>query len=534
MILRKPYAFLIKNFKKIHIILAITMSYILFKTYRIFKFFRNSAFHNYYASISYEERNVYVSVFVIFIILLIIASLIAIFYLLHHKKKPNKFYRYGIIFYIIILIYYCILNNVFKGLIESSIEMQAIRAFQDLSLIAIIPQAAFIIFSIITAIGLNIKKYNFAEDLKELEISDADREEIEINIGFDGYKTKRSARKTLRELKYYVKENRFVLICIGTVLAVILGINIISSLVSKIGSKGVNTSISNKFTIRVEDSIVTNLKSYGEVINNKYYVVVKLYIKNITNTSVSLDYTNYHLKYKNKDVKPKLSASNNFHDFAVPYFGDELKPNTEKTIALAFEIDKDDLKSDFVLKVYKGSTVTDKKLKSNYTSFRLKPKKQMDIGDAAKVKLNEELSFANSNIGNTTLKITNYQINTSYSYTYQECNSENICATRSGIVTPDYTKSNKSPCIISVDYDLKLDENTIYGSYNNSISNFIDDFLRVKYKKDGTTYYSKAIDRTPDNLDGKAVFQVDKDVMDADQVELVFTIRNRNHSVIVK
>ena len=129
--------------------------------------------------------------------------------------------------------------------------------------------------------------------------------------------------------------------------------------------------------------------------------------------------------------------------------------------------------------------------------------------------------------------MTNYQISTSYAYNYQDCNNDN-CTTRSAIVTPDYTKSNKSPCLIVIDYEFNLDKNTIYGEYNDTFNSFIDDFLRVKYKKNGSIYYSKAVARTPDNLEGKAVFQVDKDVMDSDQVELVFTIRNRNHIIVLK
>ena len=40
MIIRKPYAFLIKYFKIIHIILFISMTFLLFKTRNIYMFFR--------------------------------------------------------------------------------------------------------------------------------------------------------------------------------------------------------------------------------------------------------------------------------------------------------------------------------------------------------------------------------------------------------------------------------------------------------------------------------------------------------------
>ena len=37
-------------------------------------------------------------------------------------------------------------------------------------------------------------------------------------------------------------------------------------------------AVNNKFTIRVEDSIISNLRPDGEIINGKYYLVVKLYL----------------------------------------------------------------------------------------------------------------------------------------------------------------------------------------------------------------------------------------------------------------
>ncbi len=535
MILKKPYAFLIKNFKKIHLIMSIAMGYLIYKTYVIYAFFKESALNNYYASLDYEERNLYVNFFVLFIIILIIGALIAIYYLLNHKKKPRKIYVFSLGVYIVLFIYYVVLNGVFKGLVESNIEMQAIRAYQDISLIAIMPQIALLIYMIITAIGINLKKFNFAADLKELDITAGDNEEVEVSISFDGYKTKRSVRRTIREFGYYVKENKFIITCIGVVLAFIFGFITIRAIIKKGGNLLANQSaVSNKFTIKVQDSIISNLKPNGEVINDgNYYLVVKINIKNITNTNVALDYSNYHLTYKKNNITPTLSASQYFYDFAFPYLGDELRPSEERTISLAFEIDKSDINSNFTLKAYKGSTTSDKKLKANYNEIKLNPKMQFDIGDANRVSVNEELSFSNSNVGNTTLKITNYSFDSNYKYTYEVCN-EDICNPKTDIITPDYLSSNKSAYLMILDYEFKLDDQSIYAKYNSDFRSFVTNFMKVKYVKNGQTYYSNAISRTPDNLTDKEIVQIDKDVVDSNEIQLVFTIRNRNYTVVVK
>ena len=252
MILKKPYAFLIRHFKKIHLILAITMAYMVYKTYTIYAFFRESAANNYYATLAYEERNLYVNALVLLLIIIIIGALLAIAYLLGHKNKPRKLYKYALIFYGLLFIYYVILNGVFKGLVESTLEMQQIRAYQDISVITLIPQAAAVIYCLLTTAGVTMKKFNFAADLKELEVNESDSEEVEVNINIEGYKTKRKVRRTIRELKYYASENRFVLTCIGVVFGTILGILIITAVVKKGGNLLTNmAAVNNKFTIRV-------------------------------------------------------------------------------------------------------------------------------------------------------------------------------------------------------------------------------------------------------------------------------------------
>ncbi len=535
MILKKPYAFLIKNFKKINLILAITMSFVLFKTFTIYRFFRNSAANNYYATLAYEERNLYVNFFVLFVIVLIIGALVAIYYLLNHKNKPRKFYMYSIVFYVILFVYYLILAGVFKSLIESTIEMQAIRAYQDISFIAMLPQIGLIIYSFITAMGVTLKKFNFAADLKDEEINASDNEEVEFDIKLDGYKTRRKIRRTKREFTYYVKENMFIISCIGIGVGAILGFIIVRAIIKGGGNLLANqNAVSNKFTIRIEDSIISNLKPGGDVINDKYYVVVRLYIKNISNTKVSLDYSNYHLIYKKKNVTPTLQASQYFYDYAFPYLGDELSPNEERTIALAFEIDKADINSSFLLKTYKGSTTTKNKLKSNYNEVKLKPKKQMDIGDASRVTMGQELNFNSSNVGNTKLTVNSYSFNSSYKYTYYDVCDDDNCDHKTDIITPDYLNSKKSAYLMILEYNFDLDKNSIYSKYDSDFRNFVTSFLKIKYVKNGQTYYSQATSRTTDYLKDVEVIQIDRDVIDADEIQLVFTIRNRNYIVVLK
>lgn len=535
MILKKPYAFLIKNFKKIHLILVLTMGFLFFKSYKIFSFFSEAIANNYSAIVSYDTGEYYVNFFMYFILIVVLGILVAIYYLLHHKNKPRKFYRYAIIYYLILLFFFSFMSGVFKDLFETAFESRTIRAYRDISLIAMVPQIGLIIYSLMTAIGFNIKKFNFGEDLKDLEISDDDNEEFELNVGFEGYKTKRSIRKTIRELKYYFLENKFVISCIGIVGTVVLGMVFITALTKNDNSLDNNAyALNNNFSIKVMDSMITNLLPNGDLIkNDKYYVVIKMEITNITDNKINLDYSNYRLINDDKKLTPDLKASNNFYDFAMPYIGEQLRSNETRIINLAYEIKKSDISNNFVLKIYKGTYNKEDKLVDDYNEVKLKPTKMLDKGDASIVALNEELFFTGSNVGNTKMIIQGFEYVNSYTYNYEVCHNKD-CYKINDIITIDYVNSRNNAILMIFDYEFLLDDSTPYYKYNNSLKSFVNNFMKIKYIIGGETKYSSVLDRTPEKLNNKLVVQVDKDVSNADEVQVVFTIRNKNYIIKLK
>lgn len=535
MIFRKPYAFLIKNFKKIHLILFLAMGFLFYKSYSIYSFFAEYINNNYSTVSSLDSITNYTSFIVYLILIIILIVFIAIYYLLQHKNKPRKFYLYSIIYYVVLLIFFSYMSGFFKNIFEIAIESKTIRAYRDISLIAMFSQIPFIIYSLITVVGFNIKKFNFGEDLKEFEISAEDNEEFELNVGFEGYKTKRSIRKTIRELKYYVLENKFVISCIGIILVVILAISLISTLKEKNNNlKGNAYAVNNNFSIKVMDSIISNLYPNGEVIENgKYYLAVKIEISNITNSSVSLDYSNYRLVTKGKRLVPNLQASHYFYDFGLPYMGDKLRIGETRIINLAYEISKSDLDNKFVLKIYKGTFNKDDKLVDDYNEVKLNPLKQLDKGDANIVLLNDELSFNNSNVGDTRFTLKAFEYASSYTYSYDVCHN-NDCKTVKDIVTIDYLSVQKDAILMILDYDFLLDDKTAYYKYNNTLNSFVTNFMKFKYVIDGEIKYSSVINRTPLKVNDKLIIQVDKDVSVADEVQMIFTIRNKNYIIKIK
>ena len=110
MIFRKPYAFLIKNFRKIHILLLLLGFYVFYKENQIMAFVREYISLGTYSS-SLESINNVATGLVIFSIILIIIISILMMWLLYYKKKPWKTYLIIIVEYII----QYLINNIPKS-----------------------------------------------------------------------------------------------------------------------------------------------------------------------------------------------------------------------------------------------------------------------------------------------------------------------------------------------------------------------------------------------------------------------------------
>lgn len=96
MILRKPYAFLIKKFKLIHLILSILMFYLVYRFNTVYTFFKeyvNKDIHNRILASDY------ITLFMFLVILFITIGLIIVYLLMRFKKKPKTLYLINIIGY---------------------------------------------------------------------------------------------------------------------------------------------------------------------------------------------------------------------------------------------------------------------------------------------------------------------------------------------------------------------------------------------------------------------------------------------------
>ena len=140
MIIRKPYAFLIKNFRKIHIFMFLLCAFIYYKTITLSSFINE--FMDLFSYDSYNEPiSKYTGFVSILALILLIASSVALIILLKHKDKPWKTYLLPAIEYTALFLTFIFTAGYFNSYTGSS-ETTTIRAIRDVIFILTIPQYA--------------------------------------------------------------------------------------------------------------------------------------------------------------------------------------------------------------------------------------------------------------------------------------------------------------------------------------------------------------------------------------------------------
>lgn len=532
MVFKKPYAFLIKNFKKIHIALAVFLIYLAIKIYQIVRFFGNYASSGYYDVVS-NIAGSYVNFFMYLAVIVVLCILVFVYMLMKNKKKSTKLYVASIIYYLLVFILLSVTYGILSGLEKATADIQMARVYRDVSLLLSLPQYFFIIYTLIRGLGFDIKKFNFQLDLKEMEIEAKDNEEIELTVGVETYKAKRYVHRMIREFKYYILENTFIFICILSILGIIIGTGIF-----------LNVNVYNKvykedkvftyksFNLKINESYLTNKGYQGNVIvKDKYYLVLNVNVVNNYTTQNKLKLTDFRLKIGNENIYPTKNKMEYFTDLGKPYKEDKINGESNDNYLLIYELDKSQVQKNYIIKVLDSIEYKVGDIQAKYKDVKVEPIKLDEIIDTKDFKIKDKVVLKGSLLDNSTVKINEYSIETVYKYKYDFCIA-NECRVSTGIVTPDY--SIASPSLLVLDYELSLDKNTSYYKEIKKDSLFFKQFAKVRTTKNKKTTTYNIKDLTPNDIKNKVVLQVDSDIKQADSIELLITIRNKEYIVKLK
>lgn len=263
MVLRKPYAFLIKHFRLIHLIITLMFTLLVIKNREVYKYLKlviNDSV-NKYDALSYINYNIYINILIALVLCFIV------YYLLKYKDKPRRIYIFTIAGYIIVGIFMFILYGYMRGFSNNIVDQKTIRLYRDLLSMTLFFQYYTIIVMLIRGLGFDIKKFNFNRDVQELNLNSSDAEEVEINTQIDTTNIMRGIRKQRREFGYFFQEYKAYIIVILIIVLAIAGYNIYNYLSVKYKVYNENELIGVVNNVIVKDS-------YYSIDGENNYVII--------------------------------------------------------------------------------------------------------------------------------------------------------------------------------------------------------------------------------------------------------------------
>ena len=515
MIVRKPYAFLIKYFKIIHIILWLFIIFMLFNIRNIYMFFKNyflTGTYIYVPNMAFQ----YISIPMLVITVILIGMFLLVLLLMREKKKPIIYYLMATIFYSLTFISLIVFSSFFNNLEYTNYSNQIIVIFRDISMILYYVNYYFFIVAFVRGFGFNVKKFNFEKDVKELDISDEDREEIEVGLDVDYDNIFNFFRKRKRYFKYYIKENSFILIVFLVIilLSTVTYITIDNLLVNKTYLEKDTIMIDNvEYT--VNNSYITNKDLNLEYVKdeNTNYLIVDFSLLNKNEKSLKLNINNSRLVIDDKYYYPKTNVSNKFSDLGILYKNQDLISNFLKKYILVFEVGNISQKK-VIFELYSHTKVINDETVFCYKEILLKPNtfKPIDLGS---YKLMDVVNLENTLYESGTLNLNKYELLDVVNYTYTKCDDKVLdgkCLDYQASVVANLNKK-----ILKIEYASSLENLNIFN------------YLSIKYKINNKEYLIKSNNIkniTPsDYSENDVLLEVSNDLSLASDIKFVFDIR---------
>ena len=502
MIIRKPYAFLIKYFKIIHIIFFVVMAYLAYKlsaVYNFFSLYAKTGTYTYTGNMTF----MYINIFMVILAIALFTTLFLIFLLMKQKEKKVLYYILATIFYFISFIIYIYLITIFNKLEYTTYSTQTLVIYRDICMALYYLNYPFLILSFIRGFGFNIKKFNFEKDLKELDIKAEDREEIEVGGKLDYENVGDFLRRRKRNFLYYVRENSFILI----IFSVIVSLSLISYILitvlvtNKIYGLKEDINISNFHYIINNGYIIKNDINGNLIKTNKYYAIIDFNIANQNDINYTVDLSRTRILVNNKYYYPKSNVGDKFKEFGKVYKKQVLKVNENNNFILVYEIDSNS--NNLMLELLSGEKTVKNETIFKYKKVNIKPYafSKQNIGE---YKLNDEIDLSKSYFNKGKLNIINMELVDDVTYEYKKCYTETKCI--------DYNKkieASGNNKVLKVEYTMDIDKNIFnYLKINNQ---------RIK-------------DITPSGYKENEAL-LDVPIEEIDNLKLVFDVRGTTFSV---
>ncbi|MBQ6282854.1 MAG: hypothetical protein IJK66_04930 [Bacilli bacterium] len=507
MIVRKPYAFLIKYFKAIHLFMLALSVYVFYHTKIALEFF-----NDYVRTRQFIESETLINdtipLSMAIFAFLLIAITVMILILFRKKDKPIVFYLSSVIFYFIFILFVLVSRGIMPTIIFEGIDPRISRIIRDIWLISYYLQIVLLVFYFIRAIGFDVKKFNFGEDLHELRIEDEDSEEIELATKFDRDKFRIKVAMEKEELKSFYYENKFIIIIIFILTVVVIpGVFIIKDIAANKRYSENEVINLNKFEFKVTNTYITKKDSKGNTLfkGNTSYLIVKFNINNLTNNKRGIKLNNLRLEINDNVYIPKTIYYDYFSDIGTGYTDQTISKESKDFIAV-YVLPDSELSNNIILRYTDSLKVKNNEATALYYRIIIKPNNIDESIRKVNYKLGDELSIKNSNIK---FKIDNSKIKEEF--TYEENYKTKYIVYVTGIV-------------LSLECDSKV-----------NLMNALTKYGSIQYKIGDSTYTESINNVTPNNYKESILYLgVNEDMKNADSIDLVLKSRDIEYIYKVK
>lgn len=538
MILRKPYATFIKFFRLFHAVIAVFIAFILFRCFSLYNFFRIYSI-DYRLVMSGFSVSKYVSgidfIFTIFVLILTIILFSVMFY----KKKPFVLYAYNILLCISTLVIFGLSVSTLKQVDNVILDVRVSKAFRDFFFIISTLEFISLLLFLIRAIGFDIKRFDFGSDLQKLDISEADSEEIEVALNFDKDEFIRDFKKNIRNFKYFYIEHKFIVNM--SLFIVILSLS--SFIYFRIRSYSSNYNEGKSFnvggvTFNVVDSYILNTDPTGRKLvktSGDYagaVVVVRFQMKGYSNKKFNTGLTT--LKIDDFHYGQKISHAKELYDLGTAYVNQKISSEF-KTYIMAFEITDLFSNKNMEFAINDNTSFVNGKLGAKNNYVKLKPIDLRKNGESFRSNIKKSISFEQSILGSSNLKINDYEIKDNYKLKYNFCYAKDKCFDSYEYITPSATGSYFKT-LMKIDGSINFDSSINISEINN-FSSFFNNFATVYYKVNGE-WLSKKIDtidvKAKKANDKNSYIEVPSDIKEASEIYFLFKIRNQSYKYTLK
>lgn len=535
MIIKKPYAFLIKKFRWIHGILFAMLVFLAIKSINIYTFFSDYATNHYYVMSSMlASEYIDLTLFVVTALAILVGALI--YFILSYKNKDRKTYAFLCLYYVALFVYFIYMLSIFQNLQSKSLGVETVRAIRDISVIVSLPQIVFLFIIFGRTLGFNLKQFDFKKDLEEMQIDTKDYEEIEVEFGKNNYKTARFLRKALRLAKYFILENKFVVTIVASIIV------LIASLVIFINVKVYNVSynenveiLANNVYYTVTSSYVTNKDLNNNIITqDKKYILIKIKANNKSTQNYNLYRETFRLELNNEMLIPTFGLDNKFIDVGKTYTPFEIKSGETKEFVVVFELDEEINQSEFILRIKNYEYGNFTTLESEYKDINVIPQYINMDEDSGKFYLPISLDLENTLLGKTNIVLNSYEVDTTFKEKYEYCITEGNCTNNTYIVKPISTgKGNLS--VLKLRGTLELDDDLYMNKYISNLGDLLSYFGKINYRYRGK-YKTASITKIPTKLKTNeySYVEVPSELAEANKIEIILTIRGIKYTLVLK